>query len=92
MTIVQTNPNSKILEIDNSLFEDVKEFLKNLTIKKQKNFSYIDELGDLIVVENGKEYVIPTKEDIINLNNTKKEDFFNENEAKRLLGVWIKIP
>ena len=87
MTIVQTNPNSKILEIDNSLFEDVKEFLKNLTIKKQKNFSYIDELGDLIVVENGKEYVIPTKEDIINLNNTKKEDFFNENEAKRLLGV-----
>ena len=87
MTIVQTNPNSKILEIDNSLFEDVKEFLKNLTIKKQKNFSYIDELGDLIVVENGKEYVIPTKEDIINLNNTKKEDFIDENEAKRLLGV-----
>jgi hypothetical protein len=34
MTIVQTNPNSKILEIDNSLFK------------------------------NGKEYVIPTKEDI----------------------------
>ena len=87
MTIVQTNQNSKILEIDNSLFEDVKEFLKNLTIKKQKNFSYIDELGDLIVVENGKEYVIPTKEDIINLNNTKKEDFIDENEAKRLLGV-----
>jgi len=87
MTIVQTNPNSKILEIDNSLFEDVKEFLKRLTIKKQKNFSYIDDLGDLIVVENGKEYVIPTKEDIIKLNNTSKNDFLDEDEAKRLLGV-----
>jgi len=87
MTIVQTNPNSKILEIDNSLFEDVKEFLKKLTIKKQKNFSYIDDLGDLIVVENGKEYVIPTKEDIIKLNNISKDDFLDEEEAKRLLGV-----
>ena len=87
MTIVQTNPNSKILEIDNSLFEDVKEFLKNLTIKRQKKFSYIDDLGDLIVVENGKEYVIPTKEDIIELNNTSKDDFLDEEEAKRLLGV-----
>ena len=87
MTIVQTNPNSKILEIDNSLFEDVKEFLKKLTIKKQKNFSYIDDLGDLIVVENGKEYVIPTKEDIIKLNNISKDDFLDEEETKRLLGV-----
>ena len=41
----------------------------------------------LLGVENGKEYLIPTKEDIINLNNTKKEDFIDENEAKRLLGV-----
>ena len=87
MTIVQTNPNSRILEIDNSLFEDVKEFLKTLTIKKHKNFSYIDDLGDLIVVKDGKEYVVPTKDDIVELNNISKEDFLDEEEVKRLLGV-----
>ena len=87
MTIVQTNPNSRILEIDNSLFEDVKEFLKKLTIKKQKKFSYIDDLGDLIVVKDGKEYVVPTKDDIVELNNISKEDFLDEEEVKRLLGV-----
>ena len=87
MTIIQANPNSKILEIDNSLFDDVMKFLKNLTQKKEKSFSYIDDLGDLIVVKNGKEFVMPTKQDIIALNNIEKDKFIDENEAKRLLGV-----
>ncbi|WP_456427696.1 hypothetical protein [Nitratifractor sp.] len=49
---------------DNELFEDVKEYLRKLGIKKEKSFSYIDEFGDTIVVKNGKEYVVPTREDI----------------------------
>jgi len=87
MTIVQTNPNSRILEIDNSMFEEVIKFLKQLTIKKEKNFSYIDEIGDLIIVKNGKEYVVPTQKDIKELNQLNQDDFIDEEETKRLLGV-----
>ena len=84
MVIVKTNPNSKILEIDNNLFNDVKSFLKNLSIKKHSKFSYIDECGDKIEVINGKEYVIPTIDDIKTYN---KSDFIDEDEVKKALGV-----
>ena len=87
MIILQTNPNHKILEIDNSLFEEVKNFVKNLTKQKQKTFSYIDELGDKIIVVNGEEFVVPTTEDIETLHNLKKEDFIDEDEVKKLLNV-----
>ena len=87
MVILQTNPNYKILEIDSSLFDEVKTFVKKLTTKKQKSFSYIDELGDKIVVVNGEEFVVPTTEDIKILHNIKKDDFIDEDEVKKLLNV-----
>ena len=37
--IVITHNNSKILEIDKELFEEVKDFLRNLSKKKKKSFS-----------------------------------------------------
>ena len=82
MLILQTNPNYKILEIDSSLFDEVKTFVKKLTAKKQKSFSYIDDLGDKIVVVNGEEFVVPTIEDIETLHNIKKDDFIDEDEVK----------
>jgi hypothetical protein len=82
MVILQTNPNYKILEIDSSLFDEVKTFVKKLTAKKQKSFSYIDDLGDKIVVVNGEEFVVPTIEDIETLHNIKKDDFIDEDEVK----------
>jgi hypothetical protein len=87
MVILQTNPNYKILEIDSSLFDEVKTFVKKLTAKKQKSFSYIDELGDKIVVVNGEEFVVPTIEDIETLHNIKKDDFIDEDEVRKLLNV-----
>ncbi|NPA65644.1 MAG: hypothetical protein GXO11_02060 [Epsilonproteobacteria bacterium] len=84
MVIVQTNPDSKILEIDNSLFNDVKAFLKQLSIQKHSKFSYIDEFGDKIEVIDGKEYVVPTVNDI---KNYSKDDFIDEDELKKVLGV-----
>jgi hypothetical protein len=87
MVILQTNPNYKILEIDSSLFDEVKTFVKKLTTRKQKSFSYIDELGDKIVVVNGEEFVVPTIEDIETLHNIKKDDFIDEDEVKKLLNV-----
>jgi len=64
MVVLQTNSNSHIFEVDNDIFENVKEYIKKLSSKKQKSFSYIDELGDKIVVMGDKEYVVPTSEDI----------------------------
>ena len=87
MVILQTNPNYKILEIDSSLCDEVKTFVKKLTAKKQKSFSYIDELGDKIVVVNGEEFVVPTIEDIETLHNIKKDDFIDEDEVRKLLNV-----
>ena len=87
MVILKTNPNYKILEIDSSLFDEVKTFVKKLTAKKQKSFSYIDELGDKIVVVNGEEFVVPTIEDIETLHNIKKDDFIDEDEVRKLLNV-----
>ena len=87
MVILPTNKNSYIFEVDNSLFDTVKEFLNNLSKKEKKSFSYVDECGDIIVVENGKAYVVPTKDDILSIYSIKKEDFINEDEVKKILDV-----
>jgi ribosomal protein L13 len=84
--IVITHNNSKILEIK-KLFEKMKNFLRNLSKKKKKSFSYTDDIGDLVVVINGEEYVVPTKSDIEAILKSKKNDFLDEDEAKRLLDV-----
>jgi len=85
MVVIQSEPGRRLLEIDSELFEDVKEYLRNLSIKKEKSFSYIDELGDTIVVKNGEEYVIPTREDIEAVYS--EEETMDEDEVKRLLDV-----
>jgi len=85
MLVIQTDPGSRLLEIDSELFDDVKEFIKKLSIKKAKSFSYIDDFGDKIVVSNGQEYVVPTKDDLEAIYTN--ESSIDEEEAKRLLGV-----
>ncbi len=86
MLVIQTDPNSRLLEIDSELFDDVKEFIGKLSLKKKRSFSYIDELGDKIVVSNGKEYVVPTKDDLEAIYGND-DLLMDEGEAKRLLGV-----
>jgi hypothetical protein len=86
MIVVSSN-DTNILEIDKSLFEKTKEFLTYLSKKEQKSFSYIDELGDTIVVDNGIAYVVPTKDDVVTMCKIKSDDFIDEDEAKRLLDV-----
>ena len=83
--MIVISQNSKLFEVDNELFEEVKNFLKNLSKKKKKSFSYIDEVGDKIVVIGDKEYVIPTREDIEAVEI--KNDFLDEEEVKKLLNV-----
>jgi DNA replication initiation complex subunit (GINS family) len=85
--IVISQNNSKIFEVDKELFEDVKVFLKNLTKKKKKSFQYIDDIGDTIVVIDGKEYVVPTKEDIKAIQEAKDDEFVSEEEAKKILDL-----
>ncbi len=86
MVVLQTN-NNHIFEIDSTMLEDTKEFLKKLSKKKHTKFSYIDEIGDAIVVLDGEEYVVPTTEDVELFHTIDKDDFINEKEAKKLLDV-----
>jgi hypothetical protein len=86
MVVLQTD-NNHIFKIDSNMLKDTKEFLKNLSIKKNSKFSYIDEIGDTIVVENGKEYVVPTADDVVAFHTTNKDDFVSEEEVKKLLDV-----
>ncbi|BCD62058.1 hypothetical protein NitYY0826_C0927 [Nitratiruptor sp. YY08-26] len=83
--IMVTNNNAKIFEVDPELFNDVIIFLKKLAKKKKKSFTYIDDLGDIVVVEGDKEFIIPTKEDIKAL--IQKQEYYDENEVKKLLCI-----
>ena len=85
MIVLSDNQSSTLFEIDKSLLDDVKLFLNKLTKQKQASYSYIDEFGDKIVVENGIEMVVPSKEDIESFYNN--EETFNEDEVKKLLHV-----
>ena len=51
------------------------EILKQRSKKKKKSFSYTDDIGDLVVVINGEEYVVPTKSDIEAILKSKKMIF-----------------
>jgi hypothetical protein len=86
MVVLQTK-NNHIFEIDNTMLEETKEFLKKLSKKKHTKFSYIDELGDTIAVLDGKEYVVPTAEDVTLFHTIDKNDLISEEEAKKLLDV-----
>ena len=43
------------------------------------------DFGDKIVVSNGREYVVPARDDLNAIYT--KEETIDEDEAKRLLGV-----
>jgi DNA replication initiation complex subunit (GINS family) len=85
--VILSEGNSKIFEIDNDLFEEVENYLKNLTKEKSKIFSYIDESGDKIIVIGDEEYVVLTSDDVKAILSAKKDDFLDEDELKRLLDV-----
>ncbi|GEM_PF-7046870 len=85
--VVLQGRNNFIFEIDSSMLEDTKEFLKKLSVKKETKFSYIDEFGDTIVVDKGKEYVVPSAEDVKLFHTVEEEDFIDEEEAKKILDV-----
>ena len=85
--IMIANNNSKIFEVDNELFEEVKRFLKNLAKKRDKSFSYVDDIGDVVIVKGDKEIVVPNKDDILAITTKKDEDFLNEEEVKKLLCI-----
>ncbi len=87
MKILQLNDKANIFEVDRSMVDEVLSFLKELAKKKQKSFSYIDDLGDMIVVKNGEELVVPSVEDIEAIQERKKEDFIDEEELKALVDV-----
>ncbi len=85
--VILSEGNSKIFEIDKDLFEEVKNYLKNLSKKKSKTFSYIDDNGDKIVVIGDEEYVVATNDDVKAILSAKKDDFLDEDEVKRILNV-----
>ena len=79
--------STKVFKVDDELFDDVKEFLYDLAKKKNKSFSYFDELGDLIVVKESEELVIPTDEDMRAISEAERENFLDEEEVKKILDV-----
>ena len=83
--MIVISEDSKLFEVDKELFEEVKEYLKSLSKKRKKPFSYIDELGDRIIVIGEKEYVEPTKEDLEAFLN--EEEYMDEDEVKKLFDV-----
>ncbi|WP_025209246.1 hypothetical protein [Hippea sp. KM1] len=78
---------AKVFKVDDELFDDVKEFLHDLAKKRNKSFSYFDELGDLIVVKGNEEFVIPMDEDVKAISEAEREDFLDEEEVKKILDV-----
>ncbi len=87
LKVIHTDNNSQIFEVDKSMYKEVLSFLKSLSKEKKKSFSYIDELGDTIVVLGDKEYVIPTREDIESIFLSDRNDFIDENILKKELNV-----
>ena len=73
------------LKIADDYVQKFTALLKTLPENKIEGYyTYVDDLGDTIEVVGNKEYVIPTKEDIIALRETKEyvtmDDIKNERE------------
>ena len=76
------------IDVKESLAQKIVDFLKqfeDVRVVKQENY-YIDDLGDLIEVREGKEYVVPTKEDIEALKN-RDDELISLDELKKELNV-----
>ena len=87
LKIIQLERGTNIFEVDSSMYEEVLAFLKSLAKKKNKSFSYIDDMGDIIMVVGDKEYVIPTREDLENIMLSNEDDFVDEEVVKKELNV-----
>jgi len=77
------------LQIEQDLFSQVVQQLKELLAQyKNSNFTYIDKLGDTIQVINGKEFVIPTKEDLQAIKKPyNTSDFTSLEDLKKELCI-----
>ena len=76
------------LNVDESIFAQALEHIKSFVSQhnRESKYEYIDKLGDVIEVVNGKEKVIPTKHDIEVLSESvNAEDYISSDEAKKLL-------
>ena len=76
------------IDVKESLAQKIVDFLKqfeDVRVVKQENY-YIDDLGDLIDVREGKESVVPTKEDIEALKN-RDDELISLDELKKELNV-----
>ncbi len=76
------------IDVNSHLSKKVMDFigqLEGVRVVKRENY-YIDDLGDLIEIRNGKEYIVPTKEDIEAFQESK-EDFISLEELKKSLNV-----
>ena len=76
------------IDVKESLAQKVVDFLKqfeDVRVVKQENY-YIDDLGDLIEVRDGKEYVVPTKEDVDAVKN-RDDELISLDELKKELNV-----
>ena len=71
------------LQIEQDLLSQaIQHFKAFLAEHKTKgNLTYVDDMGDTIEIINGVEYVIPTKEDLKEINTPRVEQEFMSLEA-----------
>ena len=78
------------LNVNDSIFAQALEHIKTFVSAHQNEskYFYIDEIGDTIEVINGKEYVVPTKEDLDILNAPiSKKDIMSLDDLKKELCI-----
>ncbi len=76
------------LNVSNSIYQQALAHIESFVSAHQTDskYEYIDEIGDVIEVVNGKESVIPSKHDIELLSKDfNKEDYVSSEEARKLL-------
>jgi len=76
------------LQVQDDLLTQALEYIKDFVAKHKNkcNYKYIDDLGDTIEVIDGKEFVVPSQEDLNILNQPfNKNDYISNDEAKKLL-------
>ena len=75
--VVVASDKKRVSEVDKSVFEELKGFL----LERGRSFSYIDDMGDVILVEDGKEYIVPSSEDMATLSRSEERDeYLSESE------------
>ena len=76
------------LQVQDDLLSQALDYVKKFVLKHKhaSNYRYVDTLGDTIEIIDNTEFVIPTKNDLLILNQSiKKDDYISNKEAKKLL-------